>query len=58
MFNVWRIFHPQERAYSFHFNVHNVYTGQAYSKMISMIDKVKFHDINISDHVLKSFGHL
>lgn len=54
IFDVWRIFHPQERAYSFHSNVHNVYTRIDYcladSKLISLIDKVTYHDITISDH--------
>lgn len=57
--DVWRLFHPSERVYSFHSQVHNVYTRidcfLVDSKLLSHIHNPKYRDILISDHCPLTF---
>lgn len=52
--DIWRLFHPTERDYTFHSQVHNIYTRIDYflveNKLISYVTNNKIHDILISDH--------
>lgn len=60
LFDIWRIFNPRDRAYSFHSNVHNVYTRIDYyladAKLVPLANKVVYNDIVISDHAPLSFS--
>lgn len=57
--DTWRLFHPTERDYTFHSQVHNVYTRIDYflveNKLISNVMNNKIHDILISDHAPVTF---
>lgn len=52
--DLWRMFNPSGRDYSFHSSVHNVYTRIDYflvdKKLIPYILSTKYHNILISDH--------
>lgn len=57
--NIWRLFHPTERDYTFHSQVHNLYTCIDYflveNQFISNIMDNKIHDILISGHAPVTF---
>lgn len=60
MFDVWRILYPSAREYSFHSQVHNIYTRIDYlildGKLMPKVCTAKYHNIVISDHSPVTFS--